>query len=559
MGGLAGYISAAPAAAAPVTAAAEVRRSLAIRGAGDAAWLIQPRGRGHVLLLSGATREDARHALAFDGRLTNRAGLVAALREAGHAPAGEDDADAVAAAWQAWGLAALPRLEGAFALAVLDARSGMVTLARDRFGQRPLLVAIAGGSVAFASDMGTLLAWPGLRREADLEVLAFGHAPVDRTPMAGLHRLPPGHVLQVAADGTATQSAWWALPPVGQATGRPADDLARQIIATVRDAAGPGRAAVLHQGEAAPLLLACLQDPIEPAIPPPAPDADLVRRLIRLQGEPIVPEALVPALGAGMAGRLLLAPTGAAELLLAHRRYRLFARDLARLREGAPELDGGFHEAPVTARDLWHTASGGTSEAERLGLLGPALLHTLVLAAPDTYGLSLDEADPALTMAEAARLDLALRVPARDLAALDAAASATGASFVCPFLDSGLVQALAGLPDAARRWLIRGGSPADADLASWHPMAPPLRDFTEATLLGAACGGRDLFSRGRVQALLRRHAATPGLDAAGLWPMLGVELWCQAFVDAPARQPQAVQTEIERPEERLLAAMREAA
>jgi asparagine synthase (glutamine-hydrolysing) len=568
MRGLAGYISAAPAAAAPVAAAAEVRRRLATRGAGDAAWLIQRRGRGHVLLLSGATREDARHGLAFDGRLTNSAALLARLLEAGHAPAGDADADMVAAAWQAWGTAMLPRLEGAFALAVLDRRSGTVTLARDRFGQRPLLVAATGGCVAFASDLATLLAWPGLRREADLDVLAailaFGHAPVDRTPMAGLHRLPPGHVLQVAADGTATQSAWWALPPMASAAERPADDLARQIVATVRAAAGPGRAAVLHQGEAAPLLLACLQDPIEPAIPPPAPDADLVQRLVRLQGEPIVPEALVPALGTGVAGRLLLSPTGAAELLLAHRRYRLFVRDLARLREGTREMDGGFHEAPPTARDLWHAASGGTSEAERLGLLGPALLHTLVLAAPDTYGLSLDEADPALAMAEAARLDLALRVPARDLAALDAAAGATGASFVCPFLDSGLVQALAGLPDAARRWLIRCGSPAEADLSAWHPMAPPLRDFTEATLLGAACRGRDLFSRGRVEALLRRHAAMPGLDTAGLtaavlWPMLGVELWCQAFVDAPARQPQAAQPEIERPEERLLAAMREAA
>ncbi|MGK7869893.1 hypothetical protein [Falsiroseomonas sp. E2-1-a20] len=560
MGGLAGYISAAPAAAAPVAAAAEVRRRLANRGAGDADWLIQPRGRGHVLLLSGATRADAQHALAFDGRLTNRAGLVAALLEAGHAAAGEDDADVVAAAWRAWGAAALPRLEGAFALAVLDTRSGTVTLARDRFGQRPLLVAMAGGCVAFASDLATLLAWPGPRREADLDVLAailaFGHAPVDRTPMAGLHRLPPGHVLQVAADGTATHSAWWALPQTASAAERPAEELARQIVATVRDAAGTGRVAVLHQGEAAPLLLACLQDPIAPAIPPPTPDADLVQRLIRLQGEPIVPEALVPSLGAGVAGRLLVVPTGAAELLLAHRRYRLFARDLARLREGTQDLDGGFHEAPRTARDLWHAASGGTSEAERLGLLGPALLHTLVLAAPDAYGLALDEADPALAMAEAARLDLALRVPARDLAALDAAATSTGASFVCPFLDSRLVQALAGLPDAARRWLIRGGSPAEADLSAWHPMAPPLREFTQAALLGAACRGRDLFSRGRVEALLRRHAATPGLDAAGLWRMLGVELWCQAFVDASVR---TVQTGIERPEERLLAAMQEAA
>jgi len=332
------------------------------------------------------------------------------------------------------------------------------------------------------------------------------------------------------------------------------------LAAGVRAAASTASGAVAFQGEDGALLAACLGQPARPAMTLPSPLPDLVRDLILRQGEPIVPEALVPALAACGAGDVLLAPTGGGELMLAHPRYRIFARAMSALREaearGVSQRDGGFHEAPISARELWHGAAGGMDEAERLSILGPALMHTAVLAASRAYGTTLCDATSDCVMAEAARLDLEMRLPARDLVALDVAATYTGAAIICPFLDSEWAATLAGRPDRERRWLLPTQSSIAPDLSAWHPMGPALRGFTQDILQGSACRERDLFSRGQIDALLRRHAAKPGIEAGGLWALLGIELWCQVFLDAPAQLARPPRDEMD---EQLLAITRRAA
>lgn len=534
MGFLLGHIGAAPPRAAPLGPAMEARRKLFHRGAAEASWALERHGHGHALLLSSATRRGPRHLLAFDGRLNHRAALRAALREAGRAP-GETDADMVLAAWECWAEAALHRLEGAFALAVLDLGSGVLSLACDRFGQRPLLLASGGGATCFASELPALLEWGVIGRALALDVaaatLSFGHVPGDECLMGGVRRLPPGHVVALRPNGAAAERPWWTLPTPAAAD---AGDVRAQLHETVRAIAGASPAA-LTQGEGAGLLQACLAaDTGEPALPPP--DATLLASLIERQGGPIAADVVLPALAAGRAATTVLAPAGAGALLLAHRRYRAFGQALQAMRDGSPQApEGGFHQAAPTARELWHAASGGMAEADRLELLGPALLHTAVLDAGARYGTALCAPTPDRAIEEAARLDLTQRLPARELAGLDAACATTGAEPLCPFLDAALVTALLGLPGALRRWLIQAPAPTPPDLSAWHPMAPALRPFTEASLLDAACRERDLFSRGRVEALLRRHAASPGLDPTVPWRLLGLELWCRSFLDAPRR------------------------
>ncbi|MEZ5988569.1 MAG: asparagine synthetase B [Planctomycetota bacterium] len=60
------------------------------------------------------------------------------LRAAGHVPTTGNDAELVALAWRAFGDAAFDRLDGPFAVALVDEEQGELVLARDRFGEKPL-------------------------------------------------------------------------------------------------------------------------------------------------------------------------------------------------------------------------------------------------------------------------------------------------------------------------------------------------------------------------------------------------------------------------------------
>src|SRR5258706_16438960 len=62
---------------------------------------------------------------------------------------------------------ALRELNGDFSFAIPDENAGALHLARDRFGVRPLFYWSAGGKLAFASRLRSLLALPEVPREID--------------------------------------------------------------------------------------------------------------------------------------------------------------------------------------------------------------------------------------------------------------------------------------------------------------------------------------------------------------------------------------------------------
>ncbi|HLM67415.1 MAG TPA: hypothetical protein VK358_07810, partial [Longimicrobium sp.] len=100
---------------------------------------------------------DGRYALVFNGEIYNFVELRRELEAAGHAFRSHSDTEVLLRAWEQWGPGALPRLVGMFALAVLDTRTGEVSLARDPFGIKPLYYARWRGGWAFASEIKALL------------------------------------------------------------------------------------------------------------------------------------------------------------------------------------------------------------------------------------------------------------------------------------------------------------------------------------------------------------------------------------------------------------------
>ncbi len=94
--------------------------------------------------------------LCYNGELWNYAELRAELQREGERFLTTGDTEVVAAALASWGVRALDRFNGMFAIAWWRPGSDEVLLARDRFGEIPLHVAKVGSTFFFASEIKAL-------------------------------------------------------------------------------------------------------------------------------------------------------------------------------------------------------------------------------------------------------------------------------------------------------------------------------------------------------------------------------------------------------------------
>lgn len=156
---------------------------------------------------------DGRVHLVFNGEIYNDDSLRRELEILGARFRTRCDTEIVLAAYLAWGQEAWPRLSGMFAVAVTDDRGPhpVLTLARDRYGIKPLYYHAASGRLLFASEMKALLEWSGLPRAIDLaavrDYLALRYVPGPGCLFSAIRKLPPGSRL-IFASGEATVSQW---------------------------------------------------------------------------------------------------------------------------------------------------------------------------------------------------------------------------------------------------------------------------------------------------------------------------------------------------------------
>jgi asparagine synthase (glutamine-hydrolysing) len=158
--------------------------------------------------------EDGSAWIVFNGELYNYRELREPLQAAGHRFATESDTEVVLHAYEEWGDDFLPRLNGMFGLAIWDRRRARLVLARDRVGIKPLHYTRVDDRLLFASEVKALLADPQVPRRVDPEALAdylaLEYVPSPRSMLAGVHKLPPGHVLTWRqADGAIDVRRWW--------------------------------------------------------------------------------------------------------------------------------------------------------------------------------------------------------------------------------------------------------------------------------------------------------------------------------------------------------------
>jgi len=170
---------------------------------------------------------DGRWLITYNGEVFNHLDLRGAL--GGVAWRGGSDTETVLHALAAWGEGAIPRCNGLYAYAALDANRGRLLLVRDRFGVKPLYVARHDGGIWFASEIRALLA-AGIPRRARRDVLkhtaVHGWANGRHTHIEGVDRVLPGTVVSIALETLDLEERRW-YEPAEQVDPERARELAR--------------------------------------------------------------------------------------------------------------------------------------------------------------------------------------------------------------------------------------------------------------------------------------------------------------------------------------------
>lgn len=199
--------------------------ALAHRGPDDATcWSGGAFAFGHrrlsIIDLAGGRQpmSDAGHGLVvtFNGEIYNYLELRDELAARGARFRTDSDTEVLLHGYRQWGAELPSRLIGMYAFAIADMRRQELFLARDPFGEKPLLYTESAERVLFASELGPLSALLGSERRFNAAALpaylCLNYVPGDETLMAGVRRVPPGTWRLYDRDGAVTTGRSWTPP-----------------------------------------------------------------------------------------------------------------------------------------------------------------------------------------------------------------------------------------------------------------------------------------------------------------------------------------------------------
>ncbi|MGR8929078.1 MAG: asparagine synthase (glutamine-hydrolyzing), partial [Gammaproteobacteria bacterium] len=174
-----------------------------------------------ILVLSPAGHQPmssacGRYALIFNGEIYNHIDLRRKLNVSGEQCwRGHSDTETLLTAIANWGVdATLKACVGMFAFALWDRQQRLLTLARDRLGEKPLYYGIHDNVFLFGSELKALRKHPAFVGEIDRNALTlylrFNYLPAPYSVYQGIHKLAAGCYLQVDADLKNKITTYWS-------------------------------------------------------------------------------------------------------------------------------------------------------------------------------------------------------------------------------------------------------------------------------------------------------------------------------------------------------------
>lgn len=153
--------------------------------------------------------------LGINGTITNTEELLQEIHNHGHhiaAPQGQ--AELLLYAYELWGLKFLTKIDGDFAIIILNTAKDKLIIARDRIGKKPLYWFHDHHYFLFGSELKSLLATGAVPQTAAPDMVAtylfFGYLPQDLTIIKDVNKLLPGYSLTYNLNGSTSIESYWS-------------------------------------------------------------------------------------------------------------------------------------------------------------------------------------------------------------------------------------------------------------------------------------------------------------------------------------------------------------
>jgi len=160
------------------------------------------------------TESTGRYTIVYNGEIFNYKVLREKLRAKGHSFTTESDTEVVLKLYMQEGQECLKKLKGFFAFVIYDTKEDTLFIARDRYGEKPLLYYKDADRFVFGSELSSLMAM-NVPRDLDtaslLQYLQLTYVPAPATMLRGVKKLMPGHYLFIK-EQRMQLNTWYKLP-----------------------------------------------------------------------------------------------------------------------------------------------------------------------------------------------------------------------------------------------------------------------------------------------------------------------------------------------------------
>lgn len=186
---------------------------------------------------------NGRYVIVFNGEIYNFLNLKRELADSYSCVfKTTSDTEVIAEAFSIWGKETVSKLEGMFAIAILDKQTNRVHLFRDRIGKKPLFYFQSDKLFAFASEIKALLKHPVVKKEVKINYkiistfLHLGYIPEPYTIFDNIHKFPSGHYGEIDERLDLKLACYWKIDDKISSKNIRTDDPASQLQNLLDDA-----------------------------------------------------------------------------------------------------------------------------------------------------------------------------------------------------------------------------------------------------------------------------------------------------------------------------------